>query len=112
MGPLELSGRKITPALDGSVPYDSKGDVALYFVAYPMAYPSEPKPEIRMGVTRDGKLVGSFVQPVDSGNKPGEPIPCFVTVPMEKLSPGNYEFTVTMKQGGKAITRATVVALR
>ena len=35
MGPLELSGRKITPALDGSLPYDSKGNVALYFVAYP-----------------------------------------------------------------------------
>jgi hypothetical protein len=112
MGPLELSGRKITPALDGSMPYDSKGNVALYFVAYPAAYSGEQaKPEIRMEVMRDGKLAGSFVQPVEPGNKPGDPIPCFVTIPMEKLSPGNYEFTVTMKQGGKAISHATVVTL-
>ncbi len=90
------------------MPYDSKGNVALYFVAYP----GEPKPEIRMEIMRDGKLVGSFVQPVDPGNKAGEPIPCFVTIPMERLSPGNYEFTVTMKQGGKAISHATVVTLR
>ena len=109
MGPLELSGRKITPALDGSVPYDSKGDVALYFVAYPG---ERAKPEIRIEIMHDGKLAGSFVQPVDPGNKPGEPIPCFVTIPMEKLSPGNYEFTVTMQQGGKAITHATVVTLK
>jgi len=113
MGPLELSGRKITPALDGAVPYDSKGNVALYFVAYPSAYSGEQaKPEIRLEVTRDGKPAGSFMQPVDPGNKPGEPIPCFVTIPMETLSPGNYEFTVTMKQGGKAISHAMVVTLR
>jgi VWFA-related protein len=108
MGPLELSGRKITPALDGSLPYDSNGNVAVYFVAYPG---DNAKPEIRMEVMRDGKLAGSFVQPVDPGNKPGEPIPYFLMIPMAMLSPGNYEFTVTMQQGGKAISHTTVVTL-
>jgi VWFA-related protein len=106
-GPLELSGRKITPALDGSIPYDSNGNVALYFVAYPT---EQAKPEIRVEVMRDGKQV-ALLKPADPGNKPGEPIPYFLTIPMAKLSPGTYEFTVTMQQGGKAISHMTVVTL-
>src|SRR5260370_2945615 len=109
MGPLELSGRKITPALDGSLPYDSNGNVALYFVAYPG---DNAKPEIRMEIMRDGKLAGSSGQPVDPASKPGEPIPYFLTIPMAKLSPGNYEFTVTMQQGGKSTSHTTVVTLQ
>jgi hypothetical protein len=108
-GPLELSGRKVTPALDGSMPYDSNGNVALYFVAYPG---ENAKPEIRMEIMHDGKPAGSSVQPVDPATKPGEPIPYFLTIPMAKLSPGNYEFTVTMQQGGKAISHTTVVTLK
>ena len=107
MGPLELSGRKITLALDGSVPYDSNGNVLLYFVAYPNA-----KPEIRMEIMRDGKLAGSSVPPVDPAGKPGEPIPYLLTIPMTKLSPGNYEFTVTMQQASKSISHTTVVTLK
>jgi len=102
--PLYSPQGEITPELE---PMLARTDPAIfYFVAYPPDN-AHDKPEARIAVTRDGRVITSNGLTTPDPDKNGA-YPYRVTLPLIQLEPGQYELIVTVKQNGVQTARETL----
>ena len=97
--PLEFTGGKITPELDGTA--KSAEGASIYFVIYP-GVPSG-KPKVTVQFFRDGQPVAT-TEPSLSDPDEVNSIPVIASA---KLPAGDYQAQVTVEEGGHAMRRST-----
>ena len=100
--PLQFSGGKVTPSLDGVYPAET--DIPLFLVVYPV--PDAGLPRLSIEVFQDGKLVSSASPELPPPDETGT-IPFMGSI---RPAPGQYEIKVTAHQGATNATR--MLALR
>jgi VWFA-related protein len=91
LDPLEFAGGKITPEMKATV---SRGDDAaegVYFVLYPG---TDARPDLRIAVTHNGKLVSSARPALPAVEADGS-VRVLSGIPFGGFDPGVYEVTVT-----------------
>jgi VWFA-related protein len=100
--PLQSANGEVVPNLDGSVQAGTK-EVSLFFLIHP-GPPALGKPAMEISVARDGHVVGhaplAFREAADNG-----PVTYFSTLGTRSMSPGAYEVTVRLNQGGQSFER-------
>jgi VWFA-related protein len=106
--PLQSANGDVVPNLDGTVRAGTK-EVALFFLIHP-GPPALGKPAMEISVSRDGHLVGhaplAFRESADGG-----PITYFSTLGTRSMSPGAYQISVRLAQGGQSCERTATLRI-
>ncbi|MGA3039423.1 MAG: VWA domain-containing protein [Bryobacteraceae bacterium] len=106
--PLNSPQGGITPELE---PMLARTDPAIfYFVAYPGGNALD-KPEARIAVARDGKVLTANRLTAPELDENGA-YPYSATLPIMALEPGQYELIVTVKQGAGQTAREALFEVR
>ncbi|MDR3701723.1 MAG: VWA domain-containing protein [Candidatus Sulfopaludibacter sp.] len=90
LDPLEFAGGKITPELKAAVSRGNKAAQGVYFVLYR----TDARPDLRIAVTHDGKLVSSVRPALPAADADGS-VRVLSAIPFGGFDPGVYEVTVT-----------------
>jgi len=106
--PLQSTRGEVVPNLDGSLRAGTK-EASLFFLIHP-GPAALGKPAMEITVSRDGHVVGhaplAFREAADNG-----PITYFSTLGTKSMSPGGYEVTVRLTQGGQSFERTAKLRL-
>jgi hypothetical protein len=103
--PLQSSAGKVTPEMNGTISKSRGAAEGIYFVLYPG---SGTSPELRIAISRDGKLVNSARANLPPAEADGS-VRVFSGIPFSGFDPGVYEVTVTAAQSGATARRTVVI---
>jgi hypothetical protein len=108
--PLDSAGGQITPELNPAIPKSATAAEGLYFVVYP-APGNSPKPDVRISVSHNGKLVAAVQQSLPAADPDGS-IGVLSQIGLGGLDSGPYEIKVTAAQGGATASSSAVIAIQ
>jgi hypothetical protein len=100
--PLEFSGGRVTPELSPKIEQQPGARETLYFVVYPETA-SAAAVELATKIIGDQGTAGESAPKIVGSGQPQQAIPYVVTLPVDRLEPGNYLFQATIRQGGKSV---------
>jgi hypothetical protein len=106
--PLEFSGGKITPEMNGTISRSNGAAEGIYFVLYPVPGAS---PEVRVAISHNGQPVSSVRTSLPPAEADGS-MRVVSRIPFSSLDPGVYEIAVTAVQGGAAARRTLVIEVQ
>jgi hypothetical protein len=95
--PLDFPGGEVTPELNPAVRKSAAAVQSLYFVLYPSPG-IEAKPDVRIAVSHNGKLVTEGRQSMSAADPDGS-IRVLSEIGLGGLDSGLYEIKVTATQG-------------
>ena len=105
--PLQFTGGRVTPSLNGELIGGAGAQAALYFVVYPLAEETGPV-HLDIQLTADDKVVAHQQSDVAAGQ---EPVPYLAQMPFEAFGAGEYLATVTARQGSSAAQQRVLITL-
>jgi hypothetical protein len=91
--------------MNGTISKSRGAAEGIYFVLYPG---SGTSPELRIAISRDGKLVNSARANLPPAEADGS-VRVFSGIPFSGFDPGVYEVTVTAAQSGATARRTVVI---
>jgi hypothetical protein len=110
LDPLDFQGGKVTPELNAAIPKSATASEGVYFVIYPSPGTSE-KPDVRISVSHNGKLVVTAAQPSLPAAEPDGSIRVLSQIGLGGLDSGTYEIKVTAAQGDATASSSAVIAI-
>ena len=108
--PLVSAGGRVTPELNPAIPKSADAVEGLYFVIYPSPAIGA-KPDVRIAVSHNGKLVTATQQSLPAAEPDGS-IRVLREIGLGGLDSGTYEIKVTAAQGGATASSSAVIAIR
>jgi hypothetical protein len=106
--PLEFSGGKITPEVSSLISSSSGAARGVYFTLYPQP---GTVPDVRVAVSRDGRLVASAQLGLPLAGADGS-VRIFAEIPFATLDPGVYDVMASASGAGETLRRSAVLELR
>jgi len=110
LDPLDFQGGQVTPELNAAIPKSATASEGVYFVLYPSPGIGA-KPDVRISVSHNGKLVVTAAQPSLPATEPDGSIRVLSQIGLGGLDSGTYEIKVTAAQGGAAASSSAVIAI-
>jgi len=107
--PLVSAGGRVTPELNPAIPKSADAVEGLYFVIYPSPAIG-PKPDVRIAVSHNGKLVTAMQQSLPAAELDGS-VRVLSQIGLGGLDSGTYEIKVTAAQGGATASSSAVIAI-
>jgi len=111
MDPLDFAGGQVTPELNAAIPKSATASEGVYFVIYPSPGIISAKPDVRISVSHNGKLVVTAAQPSLPAAEPDGSIRVLSRIGLGGLDSGPYEIKVTATQGGATASSSAVIAI-
>ena len=109
MDPLDFAGGQVTPELNAAIPKSATASEGVYFVIYPSPGIISAKPDVRISVSHNGKLVVTAAQPSLPAAEPDGSIRVLSRIGLGGLDSGPYEIKVTATQGGATASSSAVM---
>jgi VWFA-related protein len=107
--PLDFPGGQVTPELNPGIPKSPAAVESVYFVLYPSPG-AGAKPDVRMAVSHNGKVVAVSQQSLPAADPDGS-IRVLSQIGLGGLDSGPYEITVTATQGGATASGSAVISI-
>lgn len=107
--PLLMANQVVSPMVNPKINKAESKGLSFYVVIYPLKDSSE-KPTLEMQISKDGQVLGGGAPPLGNPDPLGR-IQYVATVPVEKLTAGDYQIHFMAKQGSRTSDESVTFAV-
>ena len=105
--PFLVNDTVLYPSLGEPISKTSK-EIGFYFVVYPGS--GGPAPESVLQLLQNGSRIAEVPMALAAPDRSGR-VQQVGRLPIDRLAPGTYELQAAVKQGGRQISRSTIVRI-